>query len=141
MSFERRWLLKDRVCYIQFTATIALADVKELSSRHQALSVANERRNPIHYIVDTTKVIDYPRDIRSINRQLAGRITGIGWMLMITNDYFIEHLCNVFAQLFHFNVRMSSSLKDAYRFLQSIDEVVSLPQSWPDNIHDTMPIR
>lgn len=139
MSFERRWLLKDRVFYVQFTDTITLDDVKQLSSIHEALIMENEVESPLHYIIDATKAVSYPRDIRSINRHISGRMAGTGWMLIISNDYFIGHLANVFAGLFHFNVKMCSSLKDAYLFLQSIG-LVSLPQTLPDKIHDTIPV-
>lgn len=140
MSFEKRWLLKDRVCYIQFAETITVDDIKELSYDHEALVSANKQGSRVHYILNTEEVGDYPKNVRSIKRYLPGRITGVGWVLLISNDFFINHLSNIFGQLFHFDVKSVVSLKHAYRFLQSIDEV-SLPQSWPEDIHDTMPMR
>lgn len=139
MSFERRWLLKDHVCYIQFTDTVTLDDIKELSSEHEALILANGQGNRIHYIIDTEQVKNYPRDIRSIKRHLTGRIRGVGWMLMISNDFFIVHLGNIFGQLFRFKVKSVVSINHAYRFLQSVDEV-SLPQYSFDDIQDIVPV-
>ena len=64
----------------------------------------------------------------------------LGWLILLSDDYFIKHLGDMFGQLFHFNVKTAASVVDAYRFLQAMDEI-PVPDSWPGNLNDTMPMK
>ena len=53
MPFERRWLLKDRVCFVQLIGTVSLDDVTTLSTDHEKWLKTSDKKHNIHYIVDT----------------------------------------------------------------------------------------
>lgn len=135
MAFQKYWLLTDRVCYIQFENQITLDDIRQVSTMHEAFILNRKSEHPIHYIVDNRQVKKYPRDIRSINRQITGRMLGMGWMMLISDDFFIEHLSNILGQLFHFNVRVTGSVHQAYHYLQSIEQLPELGD-WSDYINE-----
>lgn len=118
MPFTKKWLLKDQVNYIKFTDRVTLQDIEQLSEAHQVWTRQMATNILGHCIVDATDVLDYPKKIRSIKNHLNGRITHTEWLIFIADDYYLNHMVNIFAQLFHFKVKIVASFQEATLFLQ-----------------------
>ena len=140
MPFRRQWLLQDRVLFVQFHDAISADDISTVTKQHETWLASSDSPHPIHYIVDLRQVTAYPRHIREIQSSLHTRMRHTDWMLFVTDDFFMKHIGDVFSKLLKYRFKRYSSVIEAYRFLQEIEEIPN-PETWVDNIDDTMPRR
>lgn len=140
MPFRRQWLLEDRVLFVQFHDAISADDIETVTEAHEAWLASSENAYLIHYIVDLRRVTSYPRLIRQIQSSLHTRMRHTDWMLFVTDDFFIKHIGDVFGKLLNYRFKRYSSVVEAYRFLQEVEEL-PIPQNWSDDLDDTKPQR
>lgn len=140
MPFRRQWLLEDRVLFVQFYDEISAVDIANVTDAHEEWLASTVRSQLIHYIVDLRQVTHYPRHISQIQTNLHTRMRDTDWMLFVTDDFFVKYIGDVFSKLLNYRFRHYSSVIEAYRFLQEIEEIPT-PETWADNIDDTMPRR
>ncbi len=140
MPFRRQWLLEERVLFVQFYDEISAVDIANVTDAHEEWLASTASTHLIHYIVDLRQVTHYPRHISQIQTNLHTRMRDTDWMLFVTDDFFVKYIGDVFSKLLNYRFRHYSSVIEAYRFLQEIEEIPT-PQTWADNIDDTMPRR
>lgn len=131
MAYHKIWLAKDHIEYIRFSGVVTLEDVALVSAQHEDWLQSGHHHANIHYVIDTTDVISYPRNVLQIKSSLASRMQRVGWVLLITDDFFIKHLANFFGTWLNFNVETVPDVVAAYHFLQEKGEV-PLHDHWPD---------
>lgn len=134
------WLLKNRVRLVQFTDALTLADIKAFSEAHTQWLAEVQHDANIHYIIDFSQISTYPRSIVELQRAIGGKLLNTGWIVLITEDFFLRHLLRLFGRLLNFETKVSPSVKDAYLFLQEVDEI-DVPDDWDENLDDTQPQR
>ncbi|MEL6310079.1 MAG: hypothetical protein AAFQ52_18215, partial [Chloroflexota bacterium] len=134
------WLLPNHVLLFKASNVLSLDDIAYIAEKYQVWHTSASRDAQLHFIVDLKEVTAYPREVETIRTVLNRRMDKLGWALVITDDFYLEHLAGLFGRLLGFTAKKSASATEAYRFLQSHKDV-SLPHNWPDNIDDTMPRR
>ncbi|MEM9954300.1 MAG: hypothetical protein AAF846_22005 [Chloroflexota bacterium] len=138
MSYEKQWLLENRVCYVKFGHHITLEDVTTISGEHHEWYLQNQSTKRVHYLMDMSRVETYPRNVFEINRAFIGTFMQVDWIILVTQDYFVTYLGNIFATKFGFKIKSASSVTEAYRYLQMADGIPE-PQRWY-SLDDTIPI-
>jgi hypothetical protein len=141
MSATTQWLFKGTVIYIRFSEEVSLEDISE--NGQSLMNLLNEQpaSGRVSIILDSTEVIHYPRNIKALRNAVNPAVfSRVGWLLLVSDDFFHQHISQIFARLFQVRFHTSANLRDAYQFLQA-QMAVPPPQDWPDGVGDTMPMR
>lgn len=126
MSYQREWLIEDQLCYIEFYDEVTLADLSAILHDHTKWLAESSSNNPLHYIINTTGMLTYPRNIFAINHVVKSKLPQTGWILMIMDDYHVQYIGNIFAKKLHLRVKMVSSVSNGYEFLKAINEILPI---------------
>ena len=140
MAIKAMWLLGNNVLLFKVSGVITLDNIAYVTEKYETWLSKAPQDAQLHFIFDLKDITTYPREVDTIRSVLPRRMDKLGWTLVITDDFYLEHLAGLFGKMLGFSARTSPSVVDAYRFLQS-NKDISLPQDWPDNIDDTMPKR
>jgi hypothetical protein len=141
MSATTQWLFKGTVIYTRFSDEVSLQDISENGQTLMNLLTENPSSGRVSIIIDASEVIHYPRNIKALRNAINPAVfSRVGWLLLVSDDFFHQHISQIFARLFQVRFHTSSNLRDAYHFLQ-VQTAVPPPQEWPDGVGDTMPTR
>lgn len=124
MPFILKWLIEDQVRYIKLGNTVTLKDVEHLSTEHQNWVDGVSSATSTNFVIDASLLTEYPRNVRAVKNNLSGHITNLDWMIIITDDFFLHHMTNIFGQLFSFKVKAVASLEDASVFLYTATDII-----------------
>lgn len=140
MPVNSQWLLRDQVLFMRFSGHVRLEDIAHISENYTTWAAQNPKPAQVHFIMDTLAIKAYPREVEAIRTRLTRRMDRIGWMLFVTDDFYIEHLGGIFGRMLGFSSRTCASVLEGYRFLQD-QKQIDVPEHWPASIDDTMPKR
>ena len=141
MSARSQWLFKGTVIYSRFSDEVSLEDIAENSQQLLRLLDESPASVRVNLIMDGQHVHFYPRNIKALRNVISPAVFArVEWLILISDDYFQQHISQIFARLFQVRFHTSPNLRDAYHFLQ-VQMAVPPPQHWPDGIGDTMPMR
>ena len=141
MAVSVQWLLRGKVLYSRFLGNVEYEDVQEIGEKQIACFADYPHASSFQLIMDGSLAKEYPRSPMLIRQYIDARaFERVDWFVIVTQDYFQQHIAQIFSHLFRTRFHASPTLLEAYRFLQARG-AVSLLQSWPENINDTMPQR
>jgi hypothetical protein len=141
MGYSTQWLFKGTVVYIRYFDSVSLEEISTSGLEILRLLDDMPEYKRASLILDGTQVHDYPRNLKALRNAVSPSVFArINWMILISDDYFQNHIASIFARLFNVRFHVSANLKDAYHFLQVL-AAVPPPQDWPNAVGDTMPLR
>lgn len=141
MPVNVKWLLSGSIIYSSYSGDVSLDDIEMASKQKTKMVQEKASNNAFHLIVDTRDIIHYPRNVAAIHARMRSFSNSrIGWIIIVTDNFYIQHLGAIFARLMNTRMHPCETLKEAYQFLQQVDGT-SAPDEWPDDIDDTMPQR
>lgn len=123
MAYELNWMVENRVIYERLSGNITLDEIREvgkLVSEHVAVGTPL-----VHLVADLTEVGKFPMNLREINNMFENpHRERFGWMIGITNNQLVRFFGTMIPQLQGARMRMFTSVDEALRFLQSVDETL-----------------
>lgn len=141
MAATVQWLFKGQVLYTRFFDMVSLEDIAQSGIEGLALLNESPHYERISLILDAKEVLHYPRNLKALRNVLNPPLLGrTEWMILISEDYFQQHIAQIFSRLFQTRFHPASSLKEAYQFLQ-YQLAVPAPQHWPESSLETIPLR
>lgn len=141
MGATTQWLFKGTVIYTRFFEEVSLEEIAENGAEHMRLINEITHDGRVNLIIDSVAVQHYPRNLKALRKALNPALFArTDWLILISSDYFHQHMAQIFARLFQVRFHASPNLRDAYHFLQE-RMAVPPPQDWPAGINDTMPTR
>jgi len=118
MSFSVTWHLEKRVIYLKVFDIVTPEDVINLNQ--ETKSLMNVGIHPVHVIIDTLGVSEYPNNLRWVIRLLqTSCIPPTGWSVLVQTNPAIRVLASTILGILRLPVHTCTTLQEARDFVST----------------------
>ncbi|MBI1259626.1 MAG: hypothetical protein GC204_19330 [Chloroflexi bacterium] len=116
MSFNVTWHIEKQVINLKVFGVVTSEDIIALNLKTMAYIEAGT--HPVHLIIDTLDVTEYPTNLRWVLRLLKNNpIPPTGWNILVQNNPTIRVLAGSILSVLHVPLHVCNSLEEAEAFL------------------------
>ena len=127
MAYSINWQIEGRVLYERIYGDTTIEELTELNGAVNIL-ISQQAIPPMHVIIDLSDIAHYPTNLREIAGTMrTNDRSKLGWTVIITQNRFVRYIASITIQLAGARFRIFGELPEAYRFLTSVDDSLSLP--------------
>lgn len=120
MGYTLNWHIDSRVLSIRLFDKLSPDDLRDCNG--MARRYIRQGTQPIHVIIDTLAVTDYPTNLRWVVHMLQNNgDRAVGWLIVIAEDHNIRLLLATLFNVLHMPFHLCKSLPEALDFLRELE--------------------
>lgn len=123
MAIKFDWLVENRVVYVQYVDVVTVEELTTEIGNIVEL-IGNSSAPLVHTLIDTTELVDYPKDISTILKSTKQVLVHpkFGWMLVYgQDDRLMQFFVQVVTSMLKVRMRIFKKRDDAVAFLKYVD--------------------